>query len=69
MFTDLVLRATGLTDNTRTHSKDIISKPQFVINFQRDINLLLYSDIVDKCLGKNKETMWLGTTYEDFVQK
>lgn len=47
-FADLVLP--GLKDDPGTHSKDIISKPQFVISFQRDVDLLLYSDIVDECL-------------------
>lgn len=51
VFTDLVWCAPlGLTDNTRPHSKDIIAKPQFVVNFQRDIDLLLYSHVIDKGL-------------------
>lgn len=45
-------RSLGLTDKNKTRArlKDIVSKPQFVVHFQRDINLLLYPDVVDKSL-------------------
>lgn len=65
MFTDLVCCVPlGLTDNTRPHSKDIVSKPQFVIDFERDIYLLLYSHIINKGL-KTKVEYQLRATYEE----
>lgn len=57
MYTDLVLRVTGFDRHTRPYSKDIVSKPQFVINFQRDVDLLLDSDIIDKCLQTKAESV------------
>lgn len=42
-----------LTHRTRTAPKDIISKPQLVLSVQRDVHLLLYSYVIDKCLQRN----------------
>lgn len=52
MFTDLACSVP--LGNTRPHSKDIVTKPQFVVDFKRDIYLLLYSDVVNEGL-KNKQ--------------